>query len=142
MNFFVAFCLNNILSLLIRVLSVLTCSAWLRAYVLAYLVGLHAYVSRAWRACALMCSRAYVVACLICLRAYVLGVLVCSLAWTAHVRTSHTFSMLACFMSLRAHMSYMLDELKYLTCLRIYVLLWHRLFYFFTFEKLIPKILI
>ena len=40
------------------------------------------------------------------------------------------FSMLACFVSSCAHMAYMIAVLKYLTCLRACVLLWHYLSYF------------
>ena len=57
----------------------------------------------AWRDCMLqvsfMCSRAYMLSVPACLGARV-------------------FSMLACFMPLRAHISYKLAVLKYLTCLR------------------------
>ena len=45
-----------------------------------------------------------------CSRAYMFSVPACLGA--------HLFSMLACFMSLRAHISYKLAVLKYLTCLR------------------------
>ena len=50
------------------------------------------------------------------LRAYVLGMLTCSLARFL------VFSMLACFMSSRAYMSYILAVLKHLACLRLCVL--------------------
>ena len=52
----------------------------------------------------------YKFACFMCSRAYMLSVPACLGA--------RVFSMLACFMSLRAHISYKLAVLKYLTCLR------------------------
>ena len=48
-------------------------------------------------------------------------------------------SMFACFMSLRAHMSYMLGVLKYLTYLRACVLGNLVCLIYFTFEKLNSK---
>ena len=53
---------------------------------------------------------AYKFACLMCSCAYMLSVPACVGA--------RVFNMLACFMSLRAHISYKLVVLKYLTCLR------------------------
>ena len=69
--------------------------------------------------------RAHVLACLVCLRAGILTVLV--------------LSMLACFMSLRAHMSYMFAVLKYLTYLNACVLGILVFLIYFTFEKLNSK---
>ena len=102
---------------------VFECSTCVRALVLgvlAYLMSLRAYVLSS-----LACSRAGVLLCLTCLaylRAYVLGVLM--------FMCFHMFSMLAYFMSLRAHMFYMLAVLKYLTCLRACMLRWHLLSFF------------
>ena len=44
-------------------------------------------------------------------------------------------SMLTCFVSFCAHMFYMPAVLRYLTCLRVCVLLWHRLSYFLCIWK-------
>ena len=65
------------------------------------------------RACYIACLarlRVYKFACLMCSHAYMLSVPACLGA--------RVFSMLVCFMSLRAHISYKLAVLKYLTCLR------------------------
>ena len=65
---------------------------------------------------------------LVCLHANALGVLTClaclrALAFSVFMCLGlDAFSMLACFISLRAHMSHMLAVLKYLTCLRVCVL--------------------
>ena len=75
----------------------------------------------------LTCLRAYVLACLRAWHAYILGVFTCLRVYV--------FSMLACFVSLCAHMFYMLAVLNYLTCLRACVLLWHRSFYFLCIWK-------
>ena len=65
------------------------------------------------RACYIACLarlRVYKFACLMWSHAYMLSVPACLGA--------RVFSMLVCFMSLRAHISYKLAVLKYLTCLR------------------------
>ena len=68
-----------------------------------------------------------------------LGVLVCSHVCRARVLTVRVFNMLACFMSLRAHMSHMFVVLKYLTCLSAYVLGILVFLICFTYEKLNSK---
>ena len=78
----------------------------------------------------LVCYRASTLACLLAWCTYMLGVSPCTRGWRVHVLTCYVFSMLACFVFLRAHMFYMLAVLKYLTCLRACVLLWHPLSYF------------
>ena len=78
----------------------------------------------------LTCSHASVLGmptCLACLRALVFGVLTCLRVYE--------FSMLACPVSLCAHIFYMHAVLKYGTCLRTCVLLWHRLSYFLCIWK-------
>ena len=53
--------------------------------------------------------------------------------WRVHFLTClrvYVFSILACFVSLCAHMFHMIAVLKYLTCLCACVLLWHGLSYF------------
>ena len=105
------------MSLLHRLLGVLACLHDSHACVLA--------CSRAWCACVLTCWCAGVLGvltCLVCLRALAFGVFTCLRVYV--------FSVRACFMSLRAVMSYMLAVFKYLTCLRACVLLWHYLSYF------------
>ena len=64
---------------------------------------------------------------LTCLHLRILGVFTCLrvYAWT----------MLACSVSLCADMIYMFVVLKYLTCLRACMLLWHRLSYFLCIWK-------
>ena len=92
----------------------MACLAWSYACLLTCLVCLPAYV--------LACSRAW--------HGYVLGVFTCNRLWRVH-----GFSMLACFVSLCAHIFYMLAVLKYLTCLRACRLLWHGLSYFLCIWK-------
>ena len=100
---------------------------------------------RAWHACVLRCFcalQANALACLAYLHAYVLGVLpflACLQDLVFGVLTwlcDDAFSMLACFLSLLAHVFYMLAVLKYLTCLCECVLLWRFCPIFFTLEKL------
>ena len=86
--------------------------------------------SCAWCAYMLTCSNACVLGmptCLMCLHALMFGRFVC-----LHV---YVFSMLACFVSLCAHMFYILAVLKYLTCLHACMLLWHCLSYFLCIWK-------
>ena len=72
-----------------------------------------------------VCLRGRVLDVLECIRVRVFGVLPCLLE----------FSILARFMSFRAHMSYMLSVLNYLMSLRAWVLLWHCLSSFFYIWK-------
>ena len=87
----------------------------------------------AWRVRVLACLLAYVLRLLACLRAYMLTCLMCLRDRAFGTFTCvhlHVFSMLACFISLHAHMSWMFAVIKYLTCLPACVLLWHLLSYF------------
>ena len=87
----------------------------------------------AWRVRVLACLLAYVLGLLACLRAYMLTCLMCLRDRAFGTFTCvhlHVFSMLACFISLHAHMSWMFAVIKYLTCLPACVLLWHLLSYF------------
>ena len=95
----------------------------------------------AWCACMVACSCAWCASMLTCSNACVLGMPTCLMCLHAlmfgrftclHV---YVFSMLACFVSLCAHMFYILAVLKYLTCLHACMLLWHCLSYFLCIWK-------
>ena len=70
--------------------------------------------------------RAYMLACLACSNVYLLP---CLRVYVLSLLRSHVLSMLASFVYLHAVMSYMLDVLKYLTCLSPCVPVILQLFY-------------
>lgn len=87
----------------------------------------------------LACLRAYMSDVLACLCACMLGAFMFSLVWGACVLTYLlvcVLRMLACFISIRFHMSYTLAVLRYFMRLRTYVLGVLVCSISFTFEKL------
>ena len=70
----------------------------------------------------LACSRALHTCMLCILCAYVLGCLTACMFVVLTYLCGHVFGMLTCFVFLHAHMSYMLDVVKYLSYLRACVL--------------------
>ena len=91
--------------------------------------------SYASHALMLVCSRAWCASVLAYLGACMLGIFTCTRVWCINMLHVCLSKMLACFVFLCAHMFYMLAVLKYLTCLRACVLLWHRLSYFLCIWK-------
>ena len=88
---------------------------------------------------------------ILCLRTRILASLACLHSWRVYVHSclacsrAYAFTCLACllvFMSLRAHMPFMLAVLKYLTCLVLacfFDIICPIFVFFLTFEKLTSK---
>ena len=87
----------------------------------------------------LMYSCTFAHSCWTCLPAYMLCILAYLTACLLPYLHISMLSMLACPISLHAHMSYMLAVLKYLICLRVCVLGFLACLICFTFEEFISK---